>query len=92
MELLTEAPNLSRVSSSASSLMISHVQSHSYYCGEDECPVGIAVVAAAPAGRFEPLQLSGSGHQADLGVVGLLAKSGSGFALPAADHRRGCTQ
>ena len=27
--------------------------------------------------------MSGSGHRADLGVAGLLAKSGSGFVLPA---------
>lgn len=46
-------------------------------------PVGIAVVAAAPAGRSEPLQPSDFGRQADLGAVGLLAESGSGFALPA---------
>lgn len=45
-------------------------------------PVKIAVVAAAPAGRSEPLQ-SGFGHQAELEVVGPVAESGSGSALPA---------
>ena len=46
-------------------------------------PARIAVVAAAPAGRFEPLQPSGFGRLADLGVAGLVAESESEFALPA---------
>lgn len=46
-------------------------------------PVGIAVVAAVLADCSEPLQLSGFGRQVDLGQVGLVAGSGSGFALPA---------
>lgn len=46
-------------------------------------PVGTAVAAAAPAGRSEPLQLSGFVHRADLEAVGLVVVSGSGFALPA---------
>lgn len=43
-------------------------------------PVGIAVVAVAPAGHSALLQPSGSGHQVDLGVVGLLVESESGSA------------
>lgn len=46
-------------------------------------PAEIAVVAAAPAGRSEPPQLSGFGRQADLEVVGLVAESGSESDLPA---------
>lgn len=42
-----------------------------------------AVVAAAPVGHFELLQLSGFGHRVDLGEVGLVEESGSGFVLPA---------
>lgn len=61
------------------------------YCGEDECPVGIAVVAAVLADCSEPLQLSGFGRQVDLGQVGLVAGSGSGFVHPA-DHQKGCMQ
>lgn len=46
-------------------------------------PVGIAVVAAVPAGHSELPQLSGFGHQADPEEVGLLAESESGFVHPA---------
>ena len=46
-------------------------------------PVGIAVVAAAPAGHSELQQLSGSGRQAVSEEVGLLAESESGFVQPA---------
>lgn len=46
-------------------------------------PVGIAVVAAAPAGHSELPRLSGFGHQADPEEVGLLAESESGFVHPA---------
>lgn len=46
-------------------------------------PVGIAVVAAAPAGQSELPWLSGFGHQADPEEVGLLAESESGFVHPA---------
>lgn len=46
-------------------------------------PVGIAVVAAVPAGHSELPQLSGFGHQADPEEVGLLAESESGLVHPA---------
>lgn len=42
-------------------------------------PVGIAVVAAAPADHSELTRLSGFDHQADPEEVGLLAESESGF-------------
>lgn len=53
------------------------------FFGIPTIPVGIAVVAAAPAGHSELPQLSGFGHQADLEEVGLLAESESGFVHPA---------
>lgn len=54
-----------------------------YVCCPLLVPVRIAVVAAAPAGRSEPLQPSDFAHQAEFGVVGLLAELRSGFGLPA---------
>lgn len=54
-----------------------------YVCCPLLAPARIAVVAAAPAGRSEPLQSSDFGHQAEFGVVGLLAELRSGFGLPA---------
>lgn len=43
-------------------------------------PVGIAVVAAAPAGCFVPLQLSGFGRLVVLEVLGPAAESAFGSA------------
>lgn len=62
------------------------------YCGEAECPVGIAVVAVAPAGHFELLKLSGFGRPADPELVEPLVESESGSAPLAADHQMGYTQ
>lgn len=49
-------------------------------------PVGIAVVAVAPAGHFELLKLSGFGRPADPELVEPLVESESGSA-PLAEMR-----